>query len=81
MNIGTLDVKNVTNVVVALKKPIEIGKRRHDCICLPLDNHTDRKMMFEDKRRQVNGKVYSIFLTVLKLKYQFTVTLLLRDHV
>ena len=76
-----LDVKNVANVVIALKKPIEMGKRRLDCICLPLDNHTDRKMMFEDKKRQVNGKAYSIFLTILKLKFPFTVIALLWSHV
>lgn len=81
MNIGTLDVKSVANVVIALKKPIEMGKRRLDCICLPLDNHTDRKMLFEDKKRQVNGKAYSIFLTILKLKFPFTVILLPRGHV
>ena len=75
MNIGALDVKSVANVVIALKKPIEIGKRRLDCICLLLDNHTDRKMLFEDKKRQVNGKAYSIFLTILKLKFPFTVIL------
>lgn len=81
INIGALDVKNVANVVVSLKMPIKIGKKRIDSICLPLDNHTDRKMMFEDKKRQVAGKAYSIFLTILKLKFAYTVASRLSSEV
>ncbi|KAK8801326.1 hypothetical protein WA171_004472 [Blastocystis sp. BT1] len=72
ISIGALDVKEVMNVVISLKTPLEIGKRHFDSLCLSLDNHTSKKIFFEDKKRQISGKAYSIFLTVLKLKFPFT---------
>ncbi|KAK8796799.1 hypothetical protein WA588_000925, partial [Blastocystis sp. NMH] len=72
ISIGSLDVKTVTNVVLALKMPLAVGKRKLSSLCLSLDNQKVFKVLFEDKKRQVSGKQYSIFLTVLKLKHPFT---------
>lgn len=85
LNAGVLDMKDVMNVVIALKKPLEvlfgvdiimqIGKKKYSCLCFQLDNQKKESMTFEDKKRKVAGKMYSIFLTVLKLNYAFTVCL------
>lgn len=58
----------------------KVGKRKLSSLCLSLDNQKVLKLMFEDKKRQVSGKQYSIFLTVLKLKYPFTVAFVLPIH-
>lgn len=72
LSIGSLEMKNVINLVIALKAPLVMGKRKIDCVCLSLDSVTPKETYFTDKKRKVSGKDYSIFVTILKTKFSFT---------
>ena len=76
INIGSLEMKQVSNTVVALKSPLILGKRKLDCVCLTLDTSTPKETYFTDKKRKIKGKDYSIFITILKTKFTFSVCLL-----
>ncbi|CBK19557.2 uncharacterized protein [Blastocystis hominis] len=66
-------MKQVSNTVVALKSPLILGKRKLDCVCLTLDTSTPKETYFTDKKRKIKGKDYSIFITILKTKFTFSV--------
>ena len=54
---------------------MKIGKRKIDCLCLPLDISQLREFDFthQGKASHIKGKLFSIFLTILKLKHTYTV--------
>ena len=53
----------------------QIGKKKIDCICIPLENTQvcDVDFTYQGKASHIKGKQYSIFLTLLKLKHPYTV--------